>query len=140
MIPTHEARMFAEAIGKAVAFGASITCCDIFNSPTIKGFIHYVPKPQSSNYTLRKSFTDEAFRKWKAMMEVAEVMAHNNGHDPCQYGVVITRYQDTVSMGIGRHYYSLSSAIDSANDDAVNTVWDLSSIMVPINLECQPTS
>lgn len=133
MIPTQEARMFAEALGKAVAFGASVTCCDIFNSPTIKGYIHYVPEPQNFITTLRQAFTEDAFRRWKEMMENAEVMAYDAKEDPCKYGVVITRNRDSIGMGIGCHYYSLSSANDSALAHNADTLWDLADILTPIN-------
>jgi len=125
--------MFAEAVGKAVAFGASVTVCDIFNAPNIKGYIHYVPEPQKFITSLRQAFTMDAFREWKRMMEEAEIMAHNLNVDPCRYGVAITRNRDTVGMGIVIHYYSLPSITDSAKEHNVDTVWDLADIMTPIN-------
>jgi hypothetical protein len=135
MKPTQEARMFAEALGKAVAFGASVTCCDIFNSPTVKGYVHYVPEPQNFITTLRQAFTNDALDTWKRLMDVAENVAIDLKEDPCKYGVVITRNRDSIGMGIGCHHYSLSSANDSALAHNADTVWDLADIMTPITVE-----
>ena len=37
-----QTRNYAEAMGQAMAFGISVTCCDIFNNPQTRGYIHGV--------------------------------------------------------------------------------------------------
>ncbi len=136
MRPTQKARMFSEAVGNAVAFGASITCCDVFNSPSIRGFVHHVRVDNTLAVRLIDAFSKDVFGAWLERMEEAEGMALERKHDSCDYGVLVVRHKDTVSFSVARHYYSVSSAVDGAEQEmTVSSVYDLSEIMIPIKLE-----
>ena len=136
MRPTQKARMFSEAVGNAVAFGASITCCDVFNSPSIRGFVHHVRVDNTLVVRLIDAFSKDVFGAWLERMEEAEGMALERKHDSCDYGVLVVRHKDTVSLSVARHYYSVSSAVEGAEQEmTVSSIYDLSEIMTPIKLE-----
>jgi len=136
MKPTQKARMFSEAVGNAVAFGASITCCDVFNAPSIRGYVHHVRVDNTVVVRLTEAFSNDFFNAWLERMEEAEGIALERKHDSCDYGVLVVRHKDTVSLSVARHYYSVSSAVEGAEQEmTVSSVYDLSQIMVPIKLE-----
>lgn len=122
---TREARIYAEAAGMATAFGISVTTCDMLTTPVSRGYIHNVRDPHELGCTLTEAFTTPMMEKWSGLMDVAERMALDRGHDTCAYGVAITRVGHIVSMSIVRHYYSLNECSAGAIDEGEDKVFDL---------------
>lgn len=122
---TREARIYAEAAGMATAFGISVTTCDLLTTPVSRGYIHNVREPHELGCKLTDAFTTSMMEKWTVLMDTAERMALDRGHDTCAYGVAITRAGHVVSMSIVRHYYSLNESRSGAADEGEGKVFDL---------------
>ena len=136
MKPTLEARIYAEVAGRALAFGHCVTCCDIFNTPKNDGYIHFLREPHEARWAMTQAFTADTFHHWKHMMDLAEGVAIERGHDQCHYGVAITHQDGTVSMNLIRHYYSQYSALNGAEAEMTeSSVRELRAWDRPIRLE-----
>ena len=133
MKKTREARIYAEAVGKAVAFGIVATTCDIITTPTMSGYIHSIPEPNEwGTAPLASAFDTNAMERWVALMTKAEDLSIERKQDSCTYGVCIMRSGTFVSMSIVRHHFSLNDAIDSAVADGMDTVYNLHDYDEPI--------
>ena len=135
MNSNSQTRTFADAMGRAVAFGFGVTTCDIFTTPVSSGYIHGVSDHQEAQTTLDIAFTMDTFDMWRTMMHGAEALAHERGHDPCYYGVAIHRTGNVVTLQRVRHHGMQSSALDSAEDEGTeNCIWDIADPNVAIYL------
>lgn len=133
---TRQSRNYAETVGHAVAFGICMTKCDVFQGATMDGYIHGVRDQAEAQIDLKRAFTQDAFEHWTRMMRLAEDLAHTRGHDPCDYGVVITRLGDKVIMSLARHGYFRDKALDTAEAEMTESaVFDLSDYDNPLYLE-----
>jgi hypothetical protein len=136
MKPTLEARIYAEVAGRALAFGHCVTCCDIFNTPKNDGYIHFLREPREARWAITQAFTVDSFRHWKHMMDLAEGVAIERGHDQCDYGVAVIRIADNIHMKLIRHYYSQHSALNGAEAEMTeSSVYDMRAWDRPIYLE-----
>jgi hypothetical protein len=52
----RQTRIFSDAMGRAVAFGASATTCDVFNLPQSGGYVHGVSDHKEVQTTLDAAF------------------------------------------------------------------------------------
>lgn len=136
MKPTREARVYAEAAGQALSFGYCVTCCDIFNTPKLDGYIHYLREPHEARWSMTHAFTADSFHHWKHMMAMAEEVAIERGHDQCEYGVCIYTIGDKVHMKLVRHYYSRYSALNGAEAEMTESaIYEMRAWDRPIRLE-----
>jgi len=133
---SRQSRNYAETVGYAVAFGFSMTTCDVFQQPTTSGFVHGVRGLTECQLDLKHIFTTDSFRQWTRMMRQAEDLAHKRDHDPCQYGVCIVRLGDKFIMKVARHEYLLEKALGNAEDETTESwVTDINNVDEPIYLE-----
>ena len=133
---SRQSRNYAETVGHAVAFGICMTKCDVFQDATMTGYIHGVREPNETQLDIKHAFTQDAFEHWTRMMRLAEDLAYKRDHDPCDYGVVITRLGDKLIMSLARHNYFVHDALDNAEAEMTESaVYDLSNYDSPLYLE-----
>jgi hypothetical protein len=131
-----QTRNYAEAMGQAMAFGISVTCCDIFNNPQNRGYIHGVCDGYEGQLDTKTAFTMDSYYFWRDLMYKAESMGHARGHDPCGYGVAIHRMGDVVIMRTVRCHDYLERALDGAESEGTeSTVIDMSDLDKSIYLQ-----
>ena len=122
----RQTRIFADAMGRAVAFGASATTCDVFNLPQSSGYIHGVSDHKEAQTTMDSAFAMDTFEVWRTMMHEAESLAHERGHDPCSYGVAILRTGNVITLLRVRHHNFMGLALDAAeNEGTESSIWEL---------------
>ena len=134
---SRQSRNYVEAVGHAVAFGICATVCDVFQQPTMNGYIHGVRDVSEAQLDLKQAFTDDAFQHWTRLMRKAEDLAHSRGHDPCQYGVYIyALINNVLIMALCRHSYSMETALDNAEAEMTESwLFDMSDLDKLIRLE-----
>ena len=129
-------RTFAEAMGQAMAFGISVTTCDVFNNSTHRGFIHGVRQPNEIEVESKSAFTMDTHLAWRKLMYDTETLAYQRGHTPCTYGTCIIRNGDRLFMSIVRHFDYVEDALDGAEAEMTESaVYNIADADVPIYLE-----
>ena len=129
-------RTFAEAMGQAMAFGISVTTCDVFNNSTHRGFIHGVRQPNEIQVESKSAFTMDTHLAWRKLMYDTETLAYQRGHTPCTYGTCILRNGDRLFMSIVRHFDYVEDALDGAEAEMTESaVYNIADADVPIYLE-----
>lgn len=121
--PTNDARIYAEAIGKARAFGVCLTSCDVFTVASTSGYVHYLRHPGGMTMSVHDAFdSTRCFLYWKELMEEAENIAVHRKHDQCDYGVLIEYAPDLgIHMRVARYSRGLSTILDSAEAEMSET-------------------
>ncbi len=131
-----QTRNFAEAMGQAMAFGASVTCCDLFNNSRSHGYFHGIREHHEAQLDTSTAFTMDTYFMWRDFMYRAETIGHDRYQDPCSYGVVIIRNGDKVFMRVIRHHLYLEDALDaSENEGTESCVWSVEQPDTAIYLE-----
>jgi len=114
---TSQSRNFAESMGQAMAFGIGVTCCDIFSSPQVSGYVHGVRHGEEAQFDIKSAFTIDKYLLWRDMMHKAELMGSRRDHDPCGYGVAIHRTGPLITMQTIRCHMFMENALDSAESE-----------------------
>ena len=117
--PTADARIYAEALGKARVLGVCLTSCDVFTTCATTGYVHYLRHPNGVTDFVDDWFDDpRMFMYWKELMEESSAIARHRGHDECEYGVLI-EYEPTVgiTMSVARFSRSIDIILDSAENE-----------------------
>jgi hypothetical protein len=122
----RQTRTFADAMGRAVAFGIGVTTCDIFTLPASSGYTHGMSQYNEEQTTMDTAFTMDTFEVWRKMMHTVESLAHERGHDPCSYGVAIYRTSNVVTLQLVRYHSFMGLALDSAEEEGTeNCIRDI---------------
>lgn len=133
---TRQSRNYAETVGHAVAFGVCVTTCDVFQNPTMAGYIHSVRDTSELSIAVSEAFSSAAFFEWTLLMRRAEDLAHERDDDTCGYGVCLVRTGNRLSMSIVRHYYGLDTALHGAEMEMTESaVYAIEDYDTPIYLE-----
>jgi len=136
MNSNRQTRTFADAMGRAVAFGIGVTTCDVFTIPISSGYIHGVSEHKEAQTTLDTAFNMDTFEVWRTMMHGAETLAHERGHDPCSYGVAILRTSNVITLLLVRYHSFMYLALDGAeNEGTEDCIRDINESDVAIYLE-----
>lgn len=119
-----QTRNYAEAMGQAMAFGASVTCCDLFSNTCAKGYFHGLRDHHEAQLDTSTAFTMDSYFMWRDFMYRAETIGHNRQQDPCSFGVVIIRIGNKVTFKVIRHHLFLEDALDAAEEEGTEScVW-----------------
>ena len=118
-----------------MAFGVCVTTCDVFQQPTMAGYIHSVRDTAELSIDVSEAFSSAAFFEWTTLMRKAEDLAHERDHDTCGYGVCLVRTGNRLSMSIVRHYYGLDTALQEAEHEMTESaVYGIEDYDTPIYL------
>lgn len=129
-------RVFAEAMGQAIAFGVNVTRCDVFNNSTHNGFVHGVRNSPEVQVDIKNAFTSDTHLAWRKLMYDTETLAYKRGHTPCTYGTRIYRIGDRLFMSIARHFNYVDDALNGAEAEMTESaVYRVDEPDTPIYLE-----